>query len=85
MKEFIGTTVGLECNGHGQVGNMIAVQFIRTAAGIVLQPVSGRNLAHVAGTRTVTHEEFDNRPSDNIGAARWALNRCGWTLMHDDA
>lgn len=83
--KFIGSTVGLECNGHGVVGKMVCVQYTRMPSGDVqLRAINGRNLSAIKGIANVLAETFDNRPEDNIAEARWAIGHCGWSLMSED-
>lgn len=86
---FIGSTVGLECNGFDRVGKMIKVEYTRNPdRTVTLSAVSGRNGCKTNGGVTLSADQFSNRPSDpydNIKEARWALNLVGWSLMSDDA
>jgi len=90
--EFLGSTIGLSCNGHGMFRKLIRVEFYLVlkngvAGKVKLQPVSGHTLGKAVGATFVPLSEFEDRPndpSDRVNEARWALNKCGWTLMHDD-
>ena len=89
MAKFIGYTVGLEANnGHSQVGKMVKVEYSRNSDNTVtLRPVSGRNLAAMGLKKTISSEDFDNRPCDpysNAEEAMWALRQVGWSPMADD-
>ena len=84
MTQFIGYTIGLESNRGTEVGKLVKVEYTRLAHGSVrLQAVSGRNLAAMKGYAIITKGEFESRPQ-GAAEARWALARCGWTLMSDD-
>lgn len=88
--EYLGSTVGLECNHqHGGIGKLVKVLYERRGEQrVALQAVSGRTLANAGKPIIIDRNEFDARPRDpynSIAEARWALNRCGWTLMYDDA
>lgn len=90
MSKFISYTVGLECNGHGQIGKMMNVMFSRLDDGRVkLTACSARNLSETKHTSTVTAEQYENRPGagevgEAVKTARWALKLCGFSLMADD-
>lgn len=90
MSKFIGYTVGLDCNGHGQVGKLMMVMFSRLDDGRVkLTACSARNLSETEHTASVSAEQYEDRPgSDEVGGeiktARWALSLCGYSLMADD-
>ncbi len=90
MSKFIGYTNGLDCNGHGNVGKLVKVEYTRLNSGDVrLSAVSGRNLAALGHCSTVTAEQFDNRPGagevgGNVAEARWALGIIGYTPMSED-
>lgn len=86
MAKFIGYTVGLECNGFDRVGVMAKVEYSRNADGSVsLQAVSGRSLGKLKSKLAfVTAEQYEDRSSDSIEEARWALAQVGYTLMADD-
>lgn len=83
MGKFIGYTVGLECNGWGQVGKMVKVEYSRLPSGEVsLQATNGRNLSRQRGMKTLPAEAFSDRPTDDdIAEALWALRLCGWAPM----
>ena len=91
MSKFIGCTVGLDCSGNTKwnkaVSKLVRVEYSKNEDGTVtLQAVSGHNGAITQGNVTLTEKAFEERPRDNdkINEARWALNACGWSLMHDD-
>ena len=85
MSKFIGYTVGLECNGHDMMAQMVKVEYIRQAdESVTLQAINGRNLSTLKGTARVTAENFSNRPDGDVEQARWALKHCSWSLMADD-
>jgi len=85
--EFLNYTVGLEANKGKKIGVMVKVEFRKLDDGkICLQPVSGRSLSKLNGTRIIEKSVFDMRPSDvynKVPEAKWALNLCGWELMTD--
>lgn len=86
--KFITYTVGLDCNGHGNIGKLAKVEISRADDGkICLQAVSGHNLAAYKAARSyVTEAEYQERSGGhNIDLARWALAKTGFTLMADDA
>ena len=88
MSKFIGYTIGLGANGHEQVGKMVKVEYSKLADGRVkLQATSGNNLSSMSGSKTISAQEFEGRPTDpydQVGEARWALGLCGWTAMGTD-
>lgn len=92
--EFIGYTIGLECNHNSarrqMMAKMVKVEKNRRADGSVeLSAVSGHNLGKFRGCKAiVSAEDYENRPFDAYDAAEeavWALNLCGFTPMAIDA
>ncbi|NLX17605.1 MAG: hypothetical protein GXY45_11665 [Ramlibacter sp.] len=83
--KFIGYTIGLECNGHGRIGKMVTIEINKNVDGTYrLNAVSGRNLASMQGSATLTPEQYDNLPNDPYNDAARAiamLKLCGWTPM----
>lgn len=87
MTNFLGSTIALECNGHDLVAKSVRVEFERAGSDVALQPVSGRDMSKMPGRRVVSADEYAVRPADVYDSAvlaRWALRRCGWTLMSED-
>lgn len=86
---FIGYTVGLEANRAGVLGKMVKVEYSRNQdGGIKLTAVSGRDLSKMVGHAIISANEFADRPQDDYDSvveARWALEKCGWSLMSSDA
>lgn len=84
MGKFLGTTIALECNGHGMVGRLVKVEYTQAGDKVKLSAVSGRTLGRMQGTTEITQEAFDARPSDTCdkaGQAIWALAQVGYTPM----
>jgi hypothetical protein len=88
MRKFIGCTIGLECNKGNQIGKSVKIDYSQNDDGTInLQPVSGRNLSAMGKSQNISAAEFERRPQDaydEIVEARWALQLCGWSLMHND-
>lgn len=90
MSTFIKNTIGLDCNGHGMSGKLVHIEYVRNEDGTVtLNSVSARNLSRIdrVPSITISAEAFSDRPRDpydSVIEARWALSRCGWTLMAED-
>lgn len=85
MAKLIGGTIGLEANGHGQIAKMVRVEYYELSASEVeLKVVSGRTLGRMPGTKKISMDAYQNKPSYNIDQCRWALGLCGWSLMSDD-
>lgn len=88
MKEFIGYTVALECNGFGQFAKLIAIEFNKVDGDkVMLEAVSGRNLAPAGVRKTITQDEYDDRPLDpynKVKEARWAMNLLGYTISAEE-
>lgn len=84
MPKFIGYTVGLMAASEHHARQLLKVEYERQDDGSVkLKPVSGHNLAPIknrAQHPTVTRQQFDDRPDDNIEQARWAFGLLGFTI-----
>lgn len=87
MGDFIGYTIGLNCNTTKKRGILAKVEFQRNGDGSVsLIPVSGRNLQKIGAPVTVSADTFTNRPRDpysDVTEARWALNLVGFDIAGD--
>lgn len=82
-------TIGLICNGHGLVNRLVAVCIKRSEDGRTrhLQAESAHTMKRMAGAQLVSEDEWQNLeldPYDNVKLARWALNKCGWTISAED-
>ncbi len=79
--KFIGYTVGLNAIHENLKKYMLLkAEFARLPNGDVqLTCVSARNLERIRSiaTRTISAEEFSDRPSENIGEAHWAFRILG--------
>ena len=85
MAVFLGSTIGLEANGHGQIAKMVRVEYYELETKEVeLRTVSGRTLGRMPGTKKISMDVYQNKPSYNLDEGRWALGMCGWSLMSDD-
>lgn len=83
MSKFIGYTVGLQAVGEMHNG-LVKVEFSESAGGgIEARLVSGNNLRHIrdAGNLTITREEYEDRPRDNIDQAAWAFDKFGYSII----
>ena len=88
-REFLGCTIGLECNYHEMRGKLVCAEYLRNPdQTVTLMAASGRTGRQMPGWNvTLTAEQYENRPTDpynNVPEARWALNLLGWSLMSDD-
>lgn len=83
MSKFIGYTIGLECNGHGQVGKLVKIEISATSNDTIkLSAVSGHNLGKINRSVTIDRVEFESRPrAGTVEEAIWALAKCGYTPM----
>jgi hypothetical protein len=80
-EQFISTTVGLECNGYGQLCKLVTIDVYRDGDGYILQPASGRNMSKQAGRTRITAERYDSIESDPYDQAARAIEMmrlCGW-------
>lgn len=77
--KFLGYTLGLECNGHGQVAALIKIEFQQLKDGRVrLQPVSGRNLGKQSGWTVLREVEYEDLPTEPTERAIHCMQLCGW-------
>ena len=83
--KFIGYTIGLECNGHGRIGKLVKIEINKNYDGTYrLNATSGRNMASMPGSSTLSAEQYDDLPNDPYNDAERAvamLKLCGWTPM----
>lgn len=84
MSKFLGYTVGLQAVRHGEF-KLVKIEYRQIhrvgSDAVQLTPVSGLNLSRVPGViRTITMQEYHDRPDDNIDEAIEMLSLCGWTV-----
>ncbi|WEE79447.1 hypothetical protein LZ683_08840 [Comamonas testosteroni] len=76
---FLGYTLGLSCNGHGQVNRLIKIEFQQLKNGRVrLQPVSGHTLGKQSGWAIIREVEYEDLPSEGLDRAIHCMRLCGW-------
>ena len=83
MKKFLTYTVGLNCyvptdNEQYNI-RMVKVAIYDIGEYILLQAVSGNNLDEYPHnySKAITKDEFENRPTENVDLAVWALAKVG--------
>lgn len=85
---FIGYTIGLEASRGPVMGKMVKIEYSKNKDGSVkLTAVSGRDLSKMQGHAVIAASEFEDRPQnayDSVAEAKWALGKCGWSLMSSD-
>jgi hypothetical protein len=83
MNTFIGYTCGLMASKNG-ISKLVKVEYSTNKYnGITLQVVSGYNLEKTSGKKSISKDDFNNRPHDpynNVSEATWALGQCGWSV-----
>ena len=85
MAVFLGSTIGLEANGHGQIAKMVRVEYYELAnEEVELRAISGRTLGRMPGTKKISNVAYQDKPREYVAQCRWALGMCGWSLMSDD-
>lgn len=80
-EQFISKTIGLACNGHGQICKLISVSVYQDGDGYILQPESGHNMSRQAGRTRITAERYDaieSDPYDQTARAIQMMRLCGW-------
>ena len=85
--EFICATVGLQAQRRGRAG-LVKAEYYRNADGsVTLRAVSGRSLASMPGSLTISGEDFADRPINPYNATRealWALRLLVYSVGEDD-
>jgi hypothetical protein len=77
--KFLGYTMSLECNGHGQIASLVKIEFQRLKDGRVrLQPVSGHNLGKQVGWAVLREVEYEDLPTEGLERAIHCMRLCGW-------
>lgn len=78
---YIGGTIGLQAWGHGR-NALVRIQYHRNQDGsVLLSAVSGHNLSRLPGAKTISGDEFEDRPHDPYDDTRealWALELLGY-------
>jgi len=85
MPKFLEYTSSLRCKGYGLVWKVVKVAITELVDGRVkLEVVSGLDSKRVVGCAIVSPSEYFSAPIVNVEKAKWALDKCGWTVMTDD-
>jgi hypothetical protein len=80
-KKFIRTTVGLNATYNDTAPNLVRIECYETDKGMMLQPVSGHNLATKPGVKIISREDYDALPRDaydDTVFARACMALCGY-------
>lgn len=80
-KTLIRTTVGLNATFNDTAPKLVRIECYKTDKGMMLQPVSGHNLATKPGVKIISREDYDALPRDacdDTVFARACMSVCGY-------
>ena len=80
-KKFIRSTVGLNATFNDAAPKLERIECYETDKGVLLQPVSGHNLAIKPGVKIISREDYDALPRDacdDTVFARACMSVCGY-------
>ena len=80
-KTLIRTTVGLNATFNDTAPKLVRIECYKVDKGMMLQPVSGHNLAIKPGVKIISREDYDAIPRDaydDTVFARACMSLCGY-------